>query len=547
MNKELILKFDNHTIEHLGIKMYSRLPNALAELIANSYDASAENVKICFNENANTREIIIEDDGDGMNFDEINDDFLVIGRKRREFDRKRVNEKGRMITGKKGLGKLALFGIGKRIEITTSTDKDDYETVFVMDWEELMKEKSAAYKPVFKQNKKENKSSHGTKIVLNKLTRVSKFNIDEIAISLTRLFNFYDSTFKVKVINENREIELDREKVYEFVKIEKEWKVEDIVKVIEDANSNIKTITGKIFSSEKPMNQNLRGITVYANGRLVNVPCFFGLPEAGHVFSYLSGWIDANYLDEFTEDEYIATDRQSLNWDLEETVELQEVMKKVVRTISKEWSELRKENKERKFKERTNINKREWLQNVPDDLRSDLDGVINSIYDSETIEDGIYSDTINKLYKLLPPYTYWHYRYLHREIQKRSEEGYKNGNYYLAFQEAMKCYKDKVKEKSGTKQIEDYSIMAESFGKDKKNKLKPLEVTSNYKNLFNETTLGNIEEGQKYLSMGVAAGGRNPLSHEEYQKLKDTGLFTEKDCLDMLSILSHLFRRLDES
>lgn len=79
-----------------------------------------------------------------------------------------------------------------------------------------------------------------------------------------------------------------------------------------------------------------------------------------------------------------------------------------------------------------------------------------------------------------------------------------------------------------------------------------LETTANFKNRpngqpFTESTLENIEEGQKFLSMGVVCGGRNVVSHEELSDLKETGLFSEKDCLDLLSLLSHLFKRLEES
>jgi uncharacterized protein (TIGR02391 family) len=63
-----------------------------------------------------------------------------------------------------------------------------------------------------------------------------------------------------------------------------------------------------------------------------------------------------------------------------------------------------------------------------------------------------------------------------------------------------------------------------------------------------ETEL-NIQNGQQMLSKGIVAGCRNPLTHNpEYQKkLVDTGLFTEKDCLDMLSMISHLFTRLEKA
>ena len=40
----LEMRFDPQTINHLGLRMYSTLPPALAEIVSNSYDADAENV-----------------------------------------------------------------------------------------------------------------------------------------------------------------------------------------------------------------------------------------------------------------------------------------------------------------------------------------------------------------------------------------------------------------------------------------------------------------------------------------------------------------------
>ena len=81
--KKLAMTFDPQTIEHLGVKMYSQLPNAIAELIANGYDAEALNVHIVLTDNEKGKSIAIIDDGVGMSFEEINDKFLRIGRKRR--------------------------------------------------------------------------------------------------------------------------------------------------------------------------------------------------------------------------------------------------------------------------------------------------------------------------------------------------------------------------------------------------------------------------------------------------------------------------------
>ena len=63
----LEMRFDPQTINHLGLRMYSTLPPALAELISNSYDADAEKVTITLSEAGGTpKEIKIEDDGIGL-------------------------------------------------------------------------------------------------------------------------------------------------------------------------------------------------------------------------------------------------------------------------------------------------------------------------------------------------------------------------------------------------------------------------------------------------------------------------------------------------
>ena len=145
---ELQLRFDPRTIEHLGIKMYSQLPYALAELVANAYDAGASIAEIkLYDSISSDKRIVISDDGDGMSYSEVRDNFLVIGRKRRDTDTSRTNSKGRKITGKKGLGKLALFGIGKTISIETTKCGETSKTVFTLDWDNILSESTGIYRP----------------------------------------------------------------------------------------------------------------------------------------------------------------------------------------------------------------------------------------------------------------------------------------------------------------------------------------------------------------------------------------------------------------
>ena len=64
--------------------MYSRIPSAIAELIANSYDAKARREDIFLYDTDESKSLEVRDDGFGMTFEEINQYFLRIRRNRRD-------------------------------------------------------------------------------------------------------------------------------------------------------------------------------------------------------------------------------------------------------------------------------------------------------------------------------------------------------------------------------------------------------------------------------------------------------------------------------
>ena len=69
MTDRYVLRFSNNIIEHLGVKLYQNKPtNVIAEYIANSWDAGAENVDVTIRNSSqpNTSVIAITDDGEGM-------------------------------------------------------------------------------------------------------------------------------------------------------------------------------------------------------------------------------------------------------------------------------------------------------------------------------------------------------------------------------------------------------------------------------------------------------------------------------------------------
>ena len=116
--EEFSIKFDDNTIVHLGRNMYSNIPAALGELIANCWDADSTEVKIKID---NIERIItIEDNGIGMSRDDVDNRYLNISYDRRAEHGDETKNK-RKVVGRKGIGKLASFSIADSVQLETKS------------------------------------------------------------------------------------------------------------------------------------------------------------------------------------------------------------------------------------------------------------------------------------------------------------------------------------------------------------------------------------------------------------------------------------------
>lgn len=543
--QKLKMSFDPHTIEHLGVKMYSNIPNAIAELIANAYDAEAENVHIKLIDNEGEKSICIIDDGVGMDFDEINNKFLRIGRKKRIEDGNALSPNGkRKVTGKKGLGKLAFFGIGDTIDIVTKKNGD--QVSFTLDWDELLGTDKPEYEPIFNIDSCDVKEQ-GTSITLRNLKRKSEFDKEGLAVSLSKLFNLFDNKFNVLLyLNDDKPIKIDDKLKYNNLDVQFSWNFPTFTALIASTYIESNNIFGNIFSTEKPLKPGLRGITLFANGRLVNAPEFFGVSESSHGFSYFTGWLNVDFVDDWEKD-VISTDRQSLNWDLAETTLLREFLKKIMSELERDWRKKRSEKKNEEVKVKTKVDVPGWYKKLPENIRISIEPIVKAVIDDSELSIEAQTTIVQNLHSLIPEYPYYHWRHLHADVQNASKTDYDRQDYYRAFEETVKRYITEVQKKSNATET-DVSLMGKVYGKENN---KVLKVAKSYKKTdgtdFNNSTIENIEEGQKLLSMGIMTGARNPVAHEEIAELRESGLFSEKDCLDALSLLSHLFRRLDNA
>lgn len=128
-------------IAHLGEDLIKDESIALLELVKNSYDAGASvcNVDFVFNVWGKLEKIHIDDNGKGMDLGIIENVWLVIGT---DNKKKQLEERleGRLPLGEKGIGRLGVHKLGRRIRLFSKMV--DKEEVYVdIDWSKLVDSK----------------------------------------------------------------------------------------------------------------------------------------------------------------------------------------------------------------------------------------------------------------------------------------------------------------------------------------------------------------------------------------------------------------------
>lgn len=103
---------DSALLRELGARLVGQPHIALAELIKNSYDADARHVRLTFTDD----ELIVEDDGHGMSFDDFVHRWMRIGTTHKK-DGQTSPELGRVLTGSKGVGRLATQLLSRRMHV----------------------------------------------------------------------------------------------------------------------------------------------------------------------------------------------------------------------------------------------------------------------------------------------------------------------------------------------------------------------------------------------------------------------------------------------
>ncbi|PSV26083.1 ATP-binding protein [Photobacterium sp. GB-56] len=395
MSDSLILKFDPNTIEHLGVSLYSKLPSVLSELISNSWDADADSVNIDFIENGDEKEIIYVDDGEGMTFDELNDKYLVIGRNRRRDTQRQESTKGRPVIGKKGLGKLSVFGICDEIEVVSI--KEGMKNHFIMNLQEIKDSRGNEYSPELLAHNVPTSVPSGTVIKLKQIRRKSGFSLDDIALSLSKKFIIFSEmvTRITKNGEAKSEVHITNELKFQTLNTEFTWSFPD-----EKYDKNYaywEQMKGSVITLKTPLKDTeMRGIYLTSRGKIVNVASFYGARDNDQFHNYVTGYLEVDFIDDF-DDDVISTDRHSLNWEHEETRDLQAYLQSIIKVIGKEWREKRARVKQAAVEKKHQVGIEQWKENLPTFERELGDKIITPILENSNIDVDESADLIGNV------------------------------------------------------------------------------------------------------------------------------------------------------
>lgn len=332
--KKLHLAFHGRIIDSLGIQMYQSPVAAVAELIANAWDADATTVEVSLPEElAEGAEIVIRDNGDGMTFAQCQSRYLNVGRNRRLSEGEK-SPQGRPFLGRKGIGKFAGFGIARVVRIDTVSKETGERTVFELDLNKLRSDEfvSSTEREIDVLTAEGPDDSRrvapGTTIYLGSLLLHRRMAPDAFARSMARRFVLAQQADSFQVTINGLELPQEADPIGNRIEFTfpgayaGDEKPEDL-SITEDRWAHEKLGDGQEVSwqikfTEKPIgDEELRGVAVYCGVKLAQAPFFFLLSGglAGqHGQQYMTGRVKADYLDQLGTD-IITTERQRINWE----------------------------------------------------------------------------------------------------------------------------------------------------------------------------------------------------------------------------------------
>lgn len=405
---KLRMKYAGGVVKHLGLSMYHGAVPAIAEFIANAWDADAKtvNIKMPFDTaDFSTAQIIIEDTGTGMSYLDCDSKFLIVGRDRVIIEGEK-SPGGRRVMAHKGLGKLAGFGIANTV--TVETCKNGKVTSFTMKYAGIEKlQQGQTYYPEQVKVSTDARRKNGTRIVLSDLRLRRRLDEDEFMRSMGRKFSVITPEFDFKVLVNDKILERHLGP-YEYFYPTKE--ILENGEKIDEKGFGVTTIpqAGEIrwwiaFTKEPIKYPEMRKISIITHGKMANNPFDFDFARGttGQLgLEYMTGEVHADFVDT-AEYDGVATGRNSLIWDRPESEALRDWGRKIVSRVLEDWADKRAQARidqlEAPRREANLPSFQERIQNYPATERKEVERAIRSLARIPTITPERFEENVDTL------------------------------------------------------------------------------------------------------------------------------------------------------
>ncbi|MGT2712833.1 ATP-binding protein [Streptococcus oriscaviae] len=391
------LKFSiaNNAVTHLGRNLYSTTPPALAELVANSYDAYATEVNIKLSNDS----IVIIDNGKGLDLVELEQKYAIIGsEKQEEAPINGLDERKPM--GKKGIGKLAAFSLGNIYTVyskSRGSSANDW-LKFTLNYRQMTASNDYDVEVTETELPEEfSEFESYTSGFIVKITdtrrRITEATRNNIRKQLSRRFYINQSKTNFKLKLDGQELELASNEYYNKIQyvvyfgnleedeikskfenveiLEKYSKIPHIATYFSNSN-----ISGWIGTTNKPKDlknedgASFANIIILANGKIADEDILKSKSNARIANNYIVGEIVA---DDFISklDDPITSSRQGLDDSIPEVEELILNLDKVRDFVIERWDEIRRENAIENLPERIKSNQSytDWLSGLTEEQK----------------------------------------------------------------------------------------------------------------------------------------------------------------------------------
>ena len=374
------------TVDKLGVKLYDRASAVIAELLSNSYDADATEVAVraplgkylatVADGELRDRDYTVEisDNGIGMTPAEMNNFFLPVGIERRNDPGRGSKSKrfDRKVMGRKGVGKLAPFGICKVIEVRSAGGKKMKHTMpdgrtrlgylashIILNYDDIVKlgrvSPSETYRPLPGADDCTVSSCTGTRIILRNFYRKRIPEASVLTRQIAQRFGIRSDNWKITVFNSDPDDNSDPRPVDHFdvqtmpntmltfrtdgtVVGPDDQQLENVLAGFRDDAGHFRSLSGWMAYSKHPYRDELMaGVRIYCRGKIASQTSVFnrraGFTGEHNIRSYLVGELHADWLDD--ENDLILTDRRDILWSDRLGEQLQEWGQRMVAMIGR--------------------------------------------------------------------------------------------------------------------------------------------------------------------------------------------------------------------